>query len=186
MRVEHVGRTRLGSGMPDGKLRQARRGLGQPQAREEGEDVDKAVDETSSQEQFKVERKELPSQREGEEQERKSILARVGIATRTTFNAFMGAATLASIILAAQTIWELQGTPLTLTNAVPTLTKLLPLTGIGVFGAAQLVGLVARVVRVIITLPIMISGTWVILQNAPQVCGFLIGQAPDTCTFAPL
>lgn len=88
---------------------------------------------------------------------------------KTAFNLFMGAATLFSVVLAAQTLWELQGTPLTLTNAVPTLSKLLPLTGIGVFGAAQLVGLIARVVRVIITLPIMLSGTWVILQNAPQV-----------------
>ena len=81
----------------------------------------------------------------------------------------MAAGTIASLLLAAETLWELHGTPLTLSNAVPTLSKLLPLTGIGVFGAAQLVGLVARVVRVIVTLPIMLSGTWVILQNAPKV-----------------
>lgn len=99
----------------------------------------------------------------------KSVLGKVGDATKTAFNAVMGAATLASLLLAAETIWELQGTPLTFANALPTITKLLPLTGLGVFGAAQLVGLAARVIRVIVTLPIMISGTWVILQNIPQV-----------------
>lgn len=109
--------------------------------------------------------------RHAEDRPQKSLLGKAGDVARNTFNAFMGAATLASIILAAQTLWELHGTPLTLTNAIPTLSKLLPLTGIGVFGAAQLVGLIARVIRVIVTLPIMISGTWVILQNAPQVRG---------------
>ena len=99
----------------------------------------------------------------------KSVLGKAGDAAKATFNAVMAAGTVVSLLLAAQTLWELQGTPLTLSNAVPTLSKLLPLTGIGVFGAAQLVGLVARVTRVIVTLPIMLSGTWVILQNAPKV-----------------
>ena len=106
--------------------------------------------------------------RAGNEKE-KSVLGKAGDAAKTTFNALMAAGTVASLLLAAETLWELHGTPLTLSNAVPTLSKLLPLTGIGVFGAAQLVGLVARVVRVIVTLPIMLSGTWVILQNAPKV-----------------
>lgn len=99
------------------------------------------------------------------------MLGKVGDATKAAFNAVMAAATLASLLLAAETIWELHGTPLTFANALPTLTKLLPLTGIGVFGAAQLVGVVARVIRVIVTLPIMVSGTWVILQSVPQVYG---------------
>lgn len=99
----------------------------------------------------------------------KGVLGKAGDAAKATFNALMAAGTVASLVLAAETLWELHGTPLTLTNAVPTLTKLLPLTGIGVFGAAQLVGLAARVVRVIVTLPIMLSGTWVILKNVPQV-----------------
>lgn len=102
-------------------------------------------------------------------QEEKGVLGKAGDAAKATFNAFMAAGTIASVVLAAETLWELHGTPLTLTNAVPTLAKLLPLTGIGVFGAAQLVGLVARVVRLIVTLPIMLSGSWVILKNAPQV-----------------
>lgn len=97
------------------------------------------------------------------------MLGKAGDAAKATFNALMAAGTVASLLLAAETLWELHGTPLTLSNAVPTLGKLLPLTGIGVFGAAQLVGLVARVARVIVTLPIMLSGTWVILQNAPKV-----------------
>lgn len=101
--------------------------------------------------------------------EEKSPLGKAGDAAKTAFNAVMAVGTLASLLLAAETLWELQGTPLTLANAIPTLTRLLPLTGIGVFGAAQLVGLVARVVRVVVTLPIMLSGTWVILRNAPQV-----------------
>ncbi|CAM9923445.1 unnamed protein product, partial [Ectocarpus sp. 8 AP-2014] len=99
----------------------------------------------------------------------KPVLEKAGNALKAAFNAFMAASTLASLVLAAEAVWQLHGAPLTLSNAVPTLTKLLPLTGIGVFGAAQLVGLVARVVRVIVTLPIMVSGTWVILQNAPKV-----------------
>ena len=97
------------------------------------------------------------------------MLGKAGDALKATFNIFMAASTVVSLALAAEAIWQLHGTQLTLSNAVPTLTKLLPLTGIGVFGAAQLVGLVARVVRVIVTLPIMLSGTWVILQNAPKV-----------------
>lgn len=107
--------------------------------------------------------------KEGKEEE-KSMLGRVGEGARMVFNTVMGVSTLVSLLLAAEALWELRGTPLTLSNAVPTLTKLLPATGIGVFGAAQVVGLVARVTRVIVTLPIMISGTWVILQNVPQVC----------------
>lgn len=99
----------------------------------------------------------------------KSVLGKAGDALKATFNVFMAASTVVSLALAAEALWQLHGTQLTLSNAVPTLTKLLPLTGIGVFGAAQLVGLVARVVRVIVTLPIMLSGTWVILQNAPKV-----------------
>lgn len=105
--------------------------------------------------------------------ERKSVLGKAGDAAKTAFNAIMAAATLASVALAAETIWELHGTPLTFANAVPILTKLLPLTGIGVFGVVQLVGLVARIVRVVLTLPIMISGIWVILQNVPQVRYFV-------------
>lgn len=109
----------------------------------------------------------------------KSVLGKAGDALKATFNAFMAASTVLSLVLAAEALWQLHGTPLTLSNAVPTLTKLIPLTGLGVFGAAQLVGLVARVVRVIVTLPIMLSGTWVILQNAPKVryykCIWLMG-----------
>lgn len=107
--------------------------------------------------------------KEGKEEE-KSMLGKVGEGAKMTFNTVMGVSTLVSLLLAAEALWELRGTPLTLSNAVPTLTKLLPATGIGVFGAAQVVGLVARVARVIVTLPIMISGTWVILQNVPQAC----------------
>lgn len=103
------------------------------------------------------------------EKKDKSVLGKAGDALKATFNVFMAASTVVSLALAAEAVWQLHGTQLTLSNAVPTLTKLLPLTGIGVFGAAQLVGLVARVVRVIVTLPIMLSGTWVILQNAPKV-----------------
>ncbi|CBJ26619.1 hypothetical protein Esi_0035_0132 [Ectocarpus siliculosus] len=104
----------------------------------------------------------------GGEEGGKPVLEKAGNALKAAFNAFMAASTLASLVLAAEAVWQLHGAPLTLSNAVPTLTKLLPLTGIGVFGAAQLVGLVARVVRVIVTLPVMVSGTWVILQNAPK------------------
>ncbi|CAM9195187.1 unnamed protein product, partial [Discosporangium mesarthrocarpum] len=71
-------------------------------------------------------------------------------------------------VLAAESLWRLQNTQLTLSNVVPTVVNLLPLTGIGVFGAAQILGLVTRITRVIVTLPILISGTWVILQNLPQ------------------
>ncbi|CAM9751768.1 unnamed protein product [Ectocarpus fasciculatus] len=113
----------------------------------------------------------------GKEQGGKPVLEKAGNALKAAFNAFMAASTLASLALAAEAVWQLHGAPLTLSNAVPTLTKLLPLTGIGVFGAAQLVGLVARVVRVIVTLPVMVSGTWVILQNAPKVyVGGLVGR----------
>lgn len=104
-----------------------------------------------------------------EQKQDKSLLGKAGDKMKTTFNAFMVVSTVASLLLAAETLWELQGTPLTLSTAIPTLSKLLPLTGIGVFGAAQLVGLVARVIKVVVTLPIMLSGTWVVLQNAPQV-----------------
>lgn len=107
-----------------------------------------------------------------DDNKKKSALGKAGDAIKATFNAFMAASTVVSIALAAEAFWQLHGTPLTLSNAVPTLTKLLPLTGIGVFGAAQLVGVVARVVRVIVTLPIMLSGAWVILQNAPKVGRF--------------
>ncbi|CAM9119870.1 unnamed protein product [Ectocarpus sp. 4 AP-2014] len=105
----------------------------------------------------------------GKKEGGKLVLEKAGNALKAAFNAFMAASTLASLALAAEAVWQLHGAPLTLSNAVPTLTKLLPLTGIGVFGAAQLVGLVARVVRVIVTLPVMVSGTWVILQNAPKL-----------------
>ena len=104
----------------------------------------------------------------GEKRE-KSALGKFGDGAKAVFNGVMSAVTLASLLLAAETLWELRGTPLTLSNAVPTLTKLLPATGIGMFGAVQVVGLAARVVRVIVTLPIMLSGTWVILQNVPRV-----------------
>lgn len=110
----------------------------------------------------------------------KSVLGKAGDAIKAAFNAVMAAGTLASLVLAAETIWELHGTPLTFANALPTLTKLLPLTGIGVLGAAQLVGVVARVTRVIVTLPIMVSGTWVILQSVPQVPSF------SYCDYFPL
>lgn len=103
------------------------------------------------------------------EKQERSLLGKASGAVKGVLNAVMATATLASVLLAAETIWELQGQPLTFANAIPTLTKLLPLTGIGVFGTAQLIGMVARVVRVIVTLPIMVSGTWVILQNVPQV-----------------
>eukprot|EP00903_Cladosiphon_okamuranus_P019807 g18205.t1 len=104
-----------------------------------------------------------------EQEKDRSVLGKAGDALKVTFNVFMAASTVLSLALAAEAIWQLHGTQLTLSNVVPTLTKLLPLTGIGVFGAAQLVGLVARVVRVIVTLPVMLSGTWVILQNAPKL-----------------
>eukprot|EP00752_Nemacystus_decipiens_P014686 g13082.t1 len=109
------------------------------------------------------------AEKAGKKEKEKSVMGRAGDALKATFNAFMAASTVVSLALAAEAIWQLHGTQLTLSNAVPTLTKLIPLTGIGVFGAAQLVGLVARVVRVIVTLPIMLSGTWVILQNAPKL-----------------
>ncbi len=108
-----------------------------------------------------------------EAKKEKSVFGKAGDALKSAFNVFMAASTVLSLALAAEALWQLHGTQLTLSNAVPTLTKLLPLTGIGVFGAAQLVGLVARVVRVIVTLPIMLSGTWVILQNAPKVRVFV-------------
>ncbi|CAN0401196.1 unnamed protein product, partial [Scytosiphon promiscuus] len=111
-----------------------------------------------------------PGARKAENKKKdKSVLGKAGDALKATFNTFMAASTVLSLFLAAEALWQLHGTPLTLSNAVPTLTKLIPLTGLGVFGAAQLVGLVARVVRVIVTLPIMVSGTWVILQNAPKL-----------------
>lgn len=111
--------------------------------------------------------------KKGLDEKEKSVLGKAGDAMKATFNAFMAVSTVVSIVLAAEAFWQLHGAPLTLSNAVPTLTKLLPLTGIGVFGAAQLVGVVARVVRVIVTLPVMLSGTWVILQNAPKVGRFV-------------
>lgn len=118
-------------------------------------------------------RKRKNKNKKGLEEQEKSVLGKAGDAMKVAFNAVMAASTVVSIVLAAEAFWQLHGAPLTLSNAVPTLTKLLPLTGIGVFGAAQLVGVVARVVRVIVTLPIMLSGTWVILQNAPKVGRFV-------------
>lgn len=107
--------------------------------------------------------------KKGDKNKEKSVLGKAGDAVKATFNVFMAASTVASVALAVEAVWQLHGTQLTLSNAVPTLAKLLPLTGIGAFGAAQLVGLMARVVRVVVTLPVMLSGTWVILQNAPKV-----------------
>lgn len=87
-------------------------------------------------------------------------------------------ATVASVILAIDSLLKLRTQSITVENLIPTLTNLLPLAGFGVFGVLRIVAVATRILRVILTIPIILGGAYLAAPSIPD----FFKHSPDLAT----
>ncbi|CAM9755826.1 unnamed protein product [Phaeothamnion confervicola] len=108
-------------------------------------------------------------------EEEPSTLSRLGSYVGTAWNLFVVGVTVTSVVLAVDSFQKLRTQPLTLDTLLPTIGNLLPLASLGYFSVLRLVGVVVRLLRIALTIPILAGGAYLM---APQLPSFL-KDSPD-------
>ncbi|KAG5191472.1 hypothetical protein JKP88DRAFT_231144 [Tribonema minus] len=98
----------------------------------------------------------------------------IGEVVRSAWNGLLVALTVASVVLAVDAVVKLKTQPITL----DTLGNLLPLAAFGVAGAARLVAVLLRLVRVLVTVPVVLGGAYLAAPSIPD----LLKHSPDLAT----
>mmetsp|Transcript_18850 Transcript_18850/g.24283 ORF Transcript_18850/g.24283 Transcript_18850/m.24283 type:complete len:244 (-) Transcript_18850:60-791(-) len=110
--------------------------------------------------------------------EKEPLIKRIGNGIKTAGQVFLVSATVLSIVLAADSIYKLTQQPITLQTIGPALGNLLPLAGLGYVGAVRLVSALVRVIRIVLSIPIVLGGSYYL---APQLPNFF-KNSPDATT----
>jgi len=123
--------------------------------------------------------------KKSDKEEEKNIFQKVGDGIKTAWQIFFISATVLSIALAADSIYKLTQQPITLETLGPALGNLLPVAALGYAGAARLVALAVRLFRVLLSIPIVLGGTYYLAPSLPE----FFAKSPDlasTSVFALL
>jgi hypothetical protein len=108
----------------------------------------------------------------------KNALQRTGDVVTTAWKSVLLVVTISSVVLAVDSVIKLRSQPITLTTLGPALGNLLPLAAFGFAGALRLAGLVVRVVRVLVTVPVVLGGAYLAAPSVPD----LLKHSPDWAT----
>jgi hypothetical protein len=108
----------------------------------------------------------------------KNALQRTGDVVATAWKGVLLVVTISSVMLAVDSVIKLRSQPITLTTLGPALGNLLPLAAFGFAGALRLAGLVVRVVRVLVTVPVVLGGAYLAAPSVPD----LLKHSPDWAT----
>jgi hypothetical protein len=108
----------------------------------------------------------------------KNALQRTGDVVATAWKGVLLVVTVSSVVLAVDSVIKLRSQPITLTTLGPALGNLLPLAAFGFAGVLRLAGLVVRVVRVLVTVPVVLGGAYLAAPSVPD----LLKHSPDWAT----
>jgi len=114
----------------------------------------------------------------GDEDSKKSPWTNLKETFETAGKVFFLTAIIISVVLAAQSIYKLTQEPITLATLLPAMGNLLPFAAIGYIGAVRLVTAAVRLIRIVLSVPIVLGGSYYLLPELPK----LFHNSPDLTT----